>query len=151
MMVEHILTSAAIRVTRSATVQDAAILMRDRHVGAVLVTDEGDGDRLAGIVTDRDIAIHAVADGRSPKSCPVGDVMTPAVVSVPRGARVSEALELMRKHGVRRLVVVDAAGALAGFISLDDILESMSIDFAAVGGVLHGALKRELLRTSGTM
>lgn len=151
MMVEHILTAAAIRLTRSATLQDAAILMRDRHVGAVLVTEEGVGDRLVGMITDRDIAIHAAAAGRSPMSCTVGDVMTLAVVTVPRNARVSEALDLMRKQGVRRLVVVDEAGGLAGVISLDDIVEAMSVDFAAMGGVLRSGLAREMARTQGTV
>lgn len=151
MMVEHLLTSPAIRLTRSATLQDAAILMRDCHVGAVLVTEEGVGDRLIGIVTDRDLVIHAAAEGRSPKSCTVGDVMTPTVVTVPRHARVSEALDTMHKQGVRRLAVVNENGGLAGFISLDDILEAVSVEFAAVGGVLQSGLKRELVNTGATV
>jgi len=93
MMVQDILTSVAIRLKRSATLQEAAILMRDRHVGAVLVTEEGSGDRPVGIVTDRDIAIHAAAEGRSPTACAIEDVMTPAVVTVPHKARVGEALD----------------------------------------------------------
>ena len=149
MMVQHILTSVAIRLKRNATLQEAAVLMRDRHVGAVLVTEDGSGDRPVGIVTDRDIAIHAAAEGRSPTSCTIEDVMTPAVVTVPQTARVSEALELMRARGVRRLVVVNETGGLAGFLSLDDIIEAMSVDLAAVGAVLHGGFQREMARTSG--
>ena len=150
MMVQHILTSVAIRLKRSATLQEAAILMRDRHVGAVLVIEEGAGDRPVGIVTDRDIAIHAAAEGRSPTTCAIDDVMTPAVVTVPQTARVGEALDLMRARGVRRLVVVNESGGLAGFLSLDDIIEAMSVDLAAVGAVLHGGFQREMARTGGT-
>ena len=76
--------------------------------------------------------------------------MTPAVVTVPQTARVGEALDLMRARGVRRLVVVNESGGLAGFLSLDDIIEAMSVDLAAVGAVLHGGFQREMARTGGT-
>jgi CBS domain-containing protein len=151
MMVEHILTSVAIRLKRSASLQEAARLMRDHHVGAVLVTEDGETDQPAGIVTDRDIAIHAAAEGRSLTGCAVEDVMTPGVITVPKNARVSEALELMRENGVRRLVVVNDSGGLAGVISLDDIIEAMSVDLASVGATLHGGLRREIARTSGAL
>src|SRR5574342_404840 len=100
MRVEQVLTPNVVRAPRSATLVEAARLMRDRHVGALLVTeDEPHGATFAGIVTDRDLVTQAVADGIVPRECTIGEIMTPTIATVAPGATLSDALEIMRNRG----------------------------------------------------
>jgi CBS domain-containing protein len=88
------------------------------NVGSLPVCE---GDRVAGIVTDRDIVVRATAEGRDPGTTRAGDVMTREVVTVSSEDDVKEVAQLMKQHQVRRLVVVDANRRLAGIVSLGDI------------------------------
>src|SRR3970040_1921512 len=113
MKVERIFTPDVVRAERSTPLTQAAALMRDRHVGALLVTEDRPFDaRLLGIVTDRDLVIGAMAEGVAPQECTVGALMTPALATVARSAGLGEALETMRSRGVRRLIVVEHDGSL---------------------------------------
>jgi signal-transduction protein with cAMP-binding, CBS, and nucleotidyltransferase domain len=104
------------------SIQHAAALMRDRHVGALVVTREEDGSTtLSGVVTDRDVTIAALASGVDAGS-PVGPIATGTVVVVPTSTSVAGAVTTMREAGVRRLVLVDRDHQLAGLVSLDDVL-----------------------------
>ena len=99
-----------------AQLRSAAQLMRDRDIGDVVVVA---GDEVRGIVTDRDITVRAVADGRGPDT-PVSDVLSGQVVTVASDDRVEKVVDLMREHAVRRIPVVDD-GRLAGVISIGDV------------------------------
>ena len=79
-----------------------------------------DGDRLLGIVTDRDLVVRGIAAGRDPRQTPIGDLCTPAVISVSAGASTNKAVALMRSAAVRRLPVVDN-GRLLGVVSIGDL------------------------------
>jgi CBS domain-containing protein len=118
--------------SRDATVAQAAQLMREFHVGDLVVVDESGGRRLpAGIVTDRDVVIGVVAPGLDPATLTAGDIMTGELITAREGDGVFETLQTMRRRGVRRLPVVDAAGALAGIVALDDILEIIAEELGA--------------------
>jgi CBS domain-containing protein len=96
-----------------------------------------------GIVTDRDLALQGFAS----ESSTVGSVMTPVVATVHEDGDIHEALELMRAHGVRRLVVTSADGGLRGILSIDDVVDGLSADLAAAAAVLKGEIRRRRLRS----
>jgi len=110
--------------TRDTSVAAAAKLMRQHHVGDVIVVDRADAERMPiGIVTDRDIVMEVVALGVDPAASTLGDLVTwGELVTVRDSASCAATLRLMRDKGVRRLPVVDERGVLAGVISVDDLL-----------------------------
>ncbi len=114
--VRDVMHAGAETVRPDDTVKRAASIMQAIDVGPLPVCD---GDRLVGIITDRDITVRAVAAGRDPSSTPVREVMTPDIVHVRADQDVDEAIELMRRHEVRRLPVVDD-GHLVGMVALAD-------------------------------
>lgn len=135
MKVERLYTRQVMATTRSAPIAEAAAAMQRFRVGSLLVMDDrGPRDRPIGIVTDRDLALQGFAS----ESSLVGSVMTPVLATVHMDADIHEALEVMRAHGVRRLVVVDGAGAVRGILSIDDIIDGLSADLAAAAAVLKG-------------
>jgi CBS domain-containing protein len=116
--VSEAMTPSVVTVSRDTPLADAARLMRDSDVGPLPVADEG---RLVGVLTDRDITIRAVADGRDPFSTRVDEVMTPKVVCCLDTDEVEHAAEMMQSAQLRRLLVVSEDGRLAGIVSLGDI------------------------------
>jgi len=118
MQVKEVMTPEVECVSPENTLQEAARKMRDLDVGPVPVCDH---DRLAGILTDRDIAVRAVAEGRDPTSTRVRDVMTPEVVYCFEDQDVQEAARLMEEKQVRRLLVLNRDKRLTGIVSLGDV------------------------------
>ena len=114
-----------VTATRETTVAAAARLMRENHVGSVIVVDRiEDGLRLPlGIVTDRDLVVEVTATGLDPETITVGDIMGPELVTILAAKDVTAAVRYMRTKGVRRLPVVNDAGRLVGLASFDDVLE----------------------------
>jgi CBS domain-containing protein len=148
MKVDSILTPEVVRIERSATLESAARLMRERHVGALLVTEDSPHrDRFAGIVTDRDIVLKGVAENLAARVSTVAEVMTPATASIELGAELTEALAVMRSRGVRRVLVMRADGGLAGLVSLDDIVDALGDQLAGLSGILRSELEREMARS----
>jgi CBS domain-containing protein len=115
--VEEIMTHDPRTVDAAASLVDAARQMRDGDVGDVIVTREG---RVTGILTDRDIAIRAVAEGRAPDSVSVGEIATEDVRALEPSQSLDQAVQAMREHDIRRLPVVDG-GRPIGIVSLGDI------------------------------
>jgi CBS domain-containing protein len=99
-----------------ATLQDAAKRMREHDVGAVAVCD---GDRLVGLLTERDLAIRAMAEGQDPTVTKVRDVMTSHLVSCCEHEDVGAAIRLMQAEQIRALVVLDHQQRLVGVVSLE--------------------------------
>ena len=119
--------------TRTATIAKAAALMRQFHVGDVLVVDEVDGRKLpVGIVTDRDIVIEVVAAGVDPRLLKVGDLLQRPIVTVTEDRSYGDTIRLMTVNGVRRMPVVDRNGDLVGIISVDDMLRQLAVPLAAL-------------------
>ncbi|MFG3546454.1 CBS domain-containing protein [Streptomyces sp. NPDC047725] len=117
--VRDVMTPAAVAVEPMTTVTRAARLMREENVGDVLVTYDCD---LFGVLTDRDIVIRGIAEGRDPDETTVGSVCTPPpVVTLAPDDTTDRAVELMRRHAVRRLPVVEHGGVPVGVISLGDL------------------------------
>jgi CBS domain-containing protein len=104
-------------VSADASVRDAAQKMRDRDIGDVLVLADG---QVAGIVTDRDIAVRLAASGLDASATSVGEICTRHLATVSPEDQVGRAVELMREQTVRRLPVVDN-GSLVGIVSLGDL------------------------------
>ena len=103
---------------------EAARLMRDHHVGALVVVDQANGKRVpVGVLTDRDIAVAVVAKEVDARTLRVGEVMSGEPITVREQDSVLDALRLMRERGVRRVPVTDAQGALVGILAADDVLE----------------------------
>lgn len=102
---------------------DLARLMRQAHVGSVVVVRTDDrGRRIpVGVVTDRDLVVEVLAEGLDPAGVTAGDLVAGPCVTAPADSDALGAIELMQRHGVRRLPVVDADGALAGIVAADDL------------------------------
>ena len=117
--------------SRDATIVEAAQMMRQHHVGDVVVVDEmNDGRRPVGIVTDRDIVVEVVSAGLDPKLVKVGDLLLRPLVSVDEHAGHAETIRLMAANGVRRMPVVSKQGVLVGIITLDDLLHQLALPLA---------------------
>ena len=101
----------------SASVVEAARLMREEHIGSLPITDN---ERLVGMLTDRDITTRVVAEAADPKTTPVGEVYSGDLISVEPDKDLDEALQLMARHQVRRLPVVEN-GRLVGIVAQADI------------------------------
>jgi signal-transduction protein with cAMP-binding, CBS, and nucleotidyltransferase domain len=106
------------------TAADAAGLMRRLDVGVVPVLD---GDRLVGLVTDRDLVIRVMGDRKDPDNVQLGEIVTKSPVTVTPDTKLSEALELMTEHRVRRLPVVKGS-ELVGILSMGDVAIASSSD-----------------------
>ena len=116
--------------------------MHDRKVGTLVVLN--DAREPIGMVTDRDLAVRVLAEARDPLLTTVGDVMTRCPQTILEDTPIEEALRVMRAGKFRRLPVVDAHGALLGLLSLDDILDLLTEEFAAIRGILHESSPRSL-------
>jgi CBS domain-containing protein len=115
--VKDVMTSNPTTVQSDATVVEAARIMRDQDTGIVPVVEN---DRLVGTVTDRDITVRVVAEGRDPESTMVREIASTDVVSVEPQQDLSEALRLMAEHQVRRLPVVEN-DRLVGIVAQADV------------------------------
>lgn len=104
-------------VNADDTVKDAAVVMRDSDIGDVIVVEDG---QVTGILTDRDIAVRAVAEGREADSTPVSDICTTGIQAIEPEASVDDALRTMREDDIRRLPVVKN-GRPVGIVSLGDL------------------------------
>jgi len=128
----------------SMALNEAARLMREHHVGSLVVVEERDtGKSPIGMLTDRDIAIAVVARDLDPRTLAVGEVMTTDVVSVRDDDSVLDALALMRRRGVRRVPVVTRAGLLVGIVTLDDLLRIVVAQLDDLVGAISGELVAE--------
>ncbi|MFH8977870.1 CBS domain-containing protein [Streptomyces sp. NPDC017890] len=115
--VRDIMTGDPVTVEPQTSVTAVARIMRDRDLGAVLVTD---GDELRGLVTDRDLVIRSVAEGGDPDRITVAGACSDDMVTVRPDEDLDHAVELMREHAVRRVPVVDE-GRPVGIVSLGDL------------------------------
>jgi len=118
MQVKDVMTSNVEVVHPDTTLQDAAKKMKDLDVGSLPVCD---GQRLLGTVTDRDITVRAVAEGRNPTTTPVRESMTSGIVYCFEDQDVREAAKLMKEKQIRRLPILNRDKRLVGIVSLGDL------------------------------
>jgi CBS domain-containing protein len=116
--IREVMTESPRTVSPGDTIVDAAKAMRDEDAGAVPIKD---GDRLVGVLTDRDIAVRVVAEGKDPTSTKAEEIASTKLVTVDPDQSLDEALRLMAQHQVRRLPVVEEDGRLVGIVAQADI------------------------------
>ena len=116
--VADVMTRRVVYLPGDTTLDEAAQAMRDQAIGDVVVTH---GPTMAGLVTDRDIVVRAIAEGLPPKTTTLESIATREMIMVEQSATVEEAVQAMRERGVRRLLVCDADRKLVGIISLSDL------------------------------
>jgi CBS domain-containing protein len=123
MRVAEVMSRGIEAVDPSANVQEAAIRMAELDVGAIFVGTE---DAIAGVLTDRDVLLRVVVDGRNPVAVKVGEVMSATLYSCREDDTVESALATMRERQIRRMPVYDAAGKPVGVVALSDLAKAVS-------------------------
>jgi CBS domain-containing protein len=138
MLVGELCNRKAVTVGPHVDLVNAAQLMRNHHVGFLVVTEDGsDLSKPIGVLTDRDIVIEVVAEGVDPLQLNVGDAMSREPLVMGADARPEHALAQMRAFGVRRTPVVDTKGLLTGVLALDDLLEWLAGALSDAAGLVH--------------
>ena len=136
-------------ISKDASVRDAVNLLRNYHVGDVVVVEKVAGkNHPIGILTDRDIVVEILAKEVDVDSVTVGDVMSLKLVTVTEQTSLLDTLESMHQHGIRRLPVVETAGGLVGIITLDDLLELFAEQISKVAALMKNEQRRELKQRS---
>jgi len=136
-----------VAVGRDDTIFKAAELMRQNHVGDVMVVEKEDDTTLPlGIVTDRDVVVEVVAPGLDPKVITVGDIMLPHLSTIEEDAGVFDAIKLMTSKGIRRLPVVNKYGSLIGILTLDDLFVMMAKESFSIAMLLSNEQKNESIK-----
>lgn len=137
-------TRAVVVAERELALTHAARLMREHHVGCLVVVDEtAPGRRPLGLLTDRDIVTAVVARDVGASTLRVGDVMSSGPVIVRETDSLLDALAAMRRAGARRVPVVDERGLLQGLLALDDVIETIGQQMSMLVQVLVAARQRE--------
>jgi len=144
MLLKDIYTPDVVCCGGQTTALEAARLMRQRHVGDLVVVEDPIGARTPlGVVTDRDLVVEVLGNGQDPTQTTVADLIrTPVVIA--GGSEDSYLVaERMRSHGVRRVPVVDRQGALVGIVTLDDLIKCMVKEGALLVEVMSKGQDRE--------
>lgn len=139
-----------VTLEREASAIAAAQLMRQHHVGAVVVVESKQpGAKPVGILTDRDLVVEILAQEADPQIVSAGDLIGDRLISLPAGASAFEAIVTMRHEGVRRLVVLDESGGLAGLVGMDDLLAVVSAELLTLARVIPAEIGAEKRRRPG--
>lgn len=135
MKISDIMTRAPACCTPDTSLQEAAEMMCEKDCGEIPVVENSRTMKPVGVVTDRDIACRAVAEGRDPRETTVADCMSSPAVTATEDEEVDEACETMAQRRIRRLPVVDEKGACCGMVSQADIARKVGAEKA--GQVVH--------------
>lgn len=146
MHTSDICTHHVISIDATETVREAAEAMRKHHVGALVVVEKPNGERIPiGVITDRDIVVAVVATGADPQMARLADVMTKPVATCTEDEDLFSAIETMRERGVRRLPVVNSKGGLAGMVTADDIFGALGSHMQDLGHAFTREQTHEML------
>jgi CBS domain-containing protein len=138
-----------VTASRDMSIPEAARLMRDRHVGSLVVTETKEGRVIpVGILTDRDIVVEIVSRDISLNEVTVGDIMTYALLKVAEDENIFDVAQRMRARGVRRVPVVSRLGDLIGIIAADDILELLSEELSLLSRITTREAEQEKTKRS---
>ncbi len=144
MAIAEICSREVVFVARNGSCYEAARLMREHHVGSLVVIAQDAVPRVpVGMITDRDLAVGVMALGLDPEKTLVETVMRPGVALLREGEGVGRAIALMRAQGVRRLPVVDAAGALVGVLAADDLIDLLAEELSGLAAMIGAGPRRE--------
>lgn len=132
---------------KQTSVVAAAQLMREDHVGSLVVVDEENGSRqVRGIITDRDIVMSVVATGLHPEPLCLEDIMSDRLVTAHEADSLLDVMRAMREHGVRRVPVVGVQDELVGLLTLDDALKILSQEMNLLVGSIGVSVHNERAR-----
>jgi CBS domain-containing protein len=144
MLLKDICTPDVISCAADRSALHAAHLMRQHHVGDVIVVEDAESDPSPiGVVTDRDIVVEVLGKELDPGRVPLRQIMRTPVVIASTSEEVAQAVERMKFHGVRRIPVVDETSKLVGVLSLDDLLKQLAADAASLAQVVTREQDRE--------
>ena len=138
-MLREIAVKPVVTASTRMTATEAARLMRQKNVGALVVVNAA---RPLGMLTDRDIAMEVVASGKDPDATRVGDIMHRKPVTVRDDAGLLDAARLFAKTGIRRLPIVNRHGQLAGILSVDDLVMLLGNEMGHMAGGLAAGLRK---------
>jgi CBS domain-containing protein len=136
-------TSLVAVVEPDTSARVVAQLMRRHHIGALVVVDALDKSRPVGIVTDRDLVLELMSEGLDPAVFTAGDIMSVDLVTVKPEMDAADAVQLMKKYRLRRLVITDADGHLAGIVTIEDVLGLLTRELADLAFDLGTSRDRE--------
>ena len=137
MSVGRICSRVVATASGSESIRMAARRMADHDVGTLVVVGSGQSMAATGIVTDRDLAIRCIAGRLDPDETPISEVMTSPVHSVDEHTPMEDAVAIMARAGTRRLVVLGEGNRVVGLLSLDDVLDVLVEETAAIGRLLE--------------
>jgi CBS domain-containing protein len=144
MLLKDLCTTEVVCCAPELRVLDAALLMRQKHVGDLVVVGESGEDQTPiGMVTDRDIVVEVLGKGLDPHTISVRDIMRSPTVIARDSDDAAQAIERMRVHGVRRIPVMAEDRKLVGIVSLDDLLRQLAADANALVEVIAREQNRE--------
>lgn len=134
-------------VSPQTSAAEAARLMRQYHVGNLIVAEERAGKRYpVGIVTDRDLVIEVIAQGVTPDSVTVTDMMSATLITAHENDDLMDTIKRMRTKGIRRVPVVGADGSLAGILSVDDVIDLLAEELTDLARLITREQEREQTR-----
>ena len=144
MTIGAICNRQVITVDREIDIAAVASVMRDNHIGYLVVTDaRSGGSGPIGVITDRDIVVKVLAKDVDPHTLTVGDVMTPEPLVAADDDGIGETLRRMRRMGVRRVPVVGLGGKVSGVLSIDDVVDHLVSQLSDVSGSIRNELRFE--------
>jgi CBS domain-containing protein len=145
MKIGEICTRIVTFATKDMPLVDAAKLMRQHHVGSLIVVEEESRGRVpVGMLTDRDIVVEVLAPGLDYKNLSVGEIMSSQLITARESDDMLGVLRVMRQRGIRRMPVITEAGTLAGIVTLDDLLEILAEQMDDLVDAIAGEQAKEV-------
>lgn len=142
-LLKNFAAAAVAVVEPETTAVVVAQLMRQHHIGALVVVDAVEKTRPVGIVTDRDLVLELMAEGLDPAVFTAGDIMSVNLVTATPEMDAADAVQLMKTNSLRRLVIANDEGQLVGIVTMEDVLEVFTRELANLTEGIAGARDRE--------
>lgn len=138
MTVRAVMNPNVATIDSNEDVLRAAILMREEHVGDLIVTEQRDGrTQPIGVITDRDIVVGVIAESVQPTDVKVGDAIQRELLTIREDNGIAYALGEMRRAGVRRMPVIDNRDRLVGVLAIDDIIDHLASQLSDIAGAIR--------------
>ncbi|MCB1984274.1 MAG: CBS domain-containing protein [Burkholderiales bacterium] len=145
MPISELCNREVVVIQKDEPVLEAARLMRQHHVGDVIIVEEQSGiKKPIGIVTDRDIVVEIMATELDPAVITVGDITVPKLVTVQENTGIFDVIQYMRRKAVRRSPVIDDRGELIGIITLDDLLQLLAEELSELATLAKREIEKEI-------
>ena len=140
MSLGKIYSNAVISISENGTIHECAKLMKEKHVGTVLVLSEQGDKKPLGIITDRDIVVKIVSKKNDLSNIKVTEVMSTDLLLLPKQQGIKEAIEAMKSKGVRRVPILDDDKKVCGIVSVDDLIMLLVNELSSLSGLIKDQL-----------